>query len=753
MMHPTVRPWGVAPTPLVPAAVAKALGHLSAPTSLGKTLGRDCKLAELKGEIWDDIEWVSRDCLRELVELLHRNLRAIRLLDIGTGRTLPFRLLDLPFSTRTRNIVSRHSKELSAPHLKFRELLSIPNCGIRSAIEFACVLEAAIASKVQDPSGIPSVPFERRQRQHGSPVSRIEFTFRMLAAYAAGERNLSTLSRIMPAAPMEWPPEIKDLWDSLGDLRAGQLATEFVMQYSVPDLVRRALAHTDRRMRDILNDRVFRTGRPITLKTIGGRWGITRERVRQLELKAKAQLKRLHMADFQPITRRSKTLRQCIGAAVPVSHSSIERALTWATDDFFPIGEIQPEFAGALLLWLAGPYRTNGDWLLVDPNLPRETRDALISRSDERGLITDNTITETLTQFDIAECHHQDWVNHLRDFLRVDGGVIYYKGTILDKVRALIRYHNRPLTVEEMLKDIGSDSVRSVRQRLIEDSGFWRVNKQGQFVIAGTPGYDEYTGITDEILQELEHCGGQASYDHLVKKITDTYGVKENSVVAYLNTPMFTRDDSGIVRVRRSSLDIDVSTDIEKTAACYCTDECVWYWRIEVSPAMMRGSGRLMPNAFAQQLGCNLGDKIEVKSECGPITLSWPLSSATGATIGSVRCALSHYDAKIGDFLFVKATSPIVTFGFLRKESLDTAASNLSRVAFLLGCGPTSSDSEALKVIMRLLRVSRSTDDERYIEIRRLFQARGEVELSEMIPSPSLSVDDYISNMGKLLSR
>lgn len=752
-MQPTVSPWGVAPTPLVPAAVAKALGHLSAPTSLGRTLDRDCKLAELNGEIWSDIEWVSRDCLNELVKLLHRNLRAIQHLDIGAGRTLPFRLQGLPFSTRTHNIVSRHSKELSTSHLTFRDLLSIPNCGIRSAIEFACVLEAAITSKGQDMSGIPSVPFVRRQRQHSSPVSQIEFTFRMLAAYAAGECNLSTLSSIMPPAQMEWPPEIRELWNSLGDLRAGQLATELVMKYSVPDLVRRALAPTDGRMRDILFARVFCTGPPITLESIGERWGISRERVRQLQLKAKAHLKRVHMADFQPIIRRSKTLRQYIGSAVPVSHPSIEEALTWATDDFSPICEIQPEFAGSLLLWLAGPYRAYGDWLLTDPDLPHNTRGALVRRTSENGLISNDAIAISLAQFDIAECHHNDWVNHLREFLRVDDGVIYFKGNIPDRARSLIRYHNRPLTVEEMLKDIGSDSVRSVRQRLIDDAGLWRINKQGQFVLAGTPGYDEYTGITDEITQELERCGGQASYDHLVKTLSDAYGVKETSIAAYINTPLFSKDDNSIVRVRGSDQNIEVSTDIEKTAACYCTNDCTWYWRVKVSPDMMRGSGRVIPNAFAQQLGCNLGDKIEVESECGPITLSWPRTSIAGATIGSVRCALTHYGAKIGDFLFIRATSPTITFDVLHKDTLDIAASDLIKLAYLLGCGPTSSDSHALDSITELLRVLCSTDEERHIEVRRLLQRHGEIELSELIPSPTLSVDDYISNMGKVFSR
>ena len=97
---------------------------------------------------------------------------------------------------------------------------------------------------------------------------------------------------------------------------------------------------------------------------------------------------------------------------------------------------------------------------------------------------------------------------------------------------------------------------------MIQD--FWRINKQNQFVIAGTPGYDEYTGITDEIIQELEACGDQSPFDYLVEKLSRVYGVKESSVGAYLNTPMFTKDDDGIIRVHDSGERIDVSTDITK---------------------------------------------------------------------------------------------------------------------------------------------------------------------------------------------
>ena len=83
--------------------------------------------------------------------------------------------------------------------------------------------------------------------------------------------------------------------------------------------------------------------------------------------------------------------------------------------------------------------------------------------------------------------------------------------------------------------------------------------------------------------------------------------------MAYINTPMFTKDGNGIVRVRARQ-DVDVSTDIEKTAACYCTNEGIWYWRIKVSPDMMRGSGELCRMLSLNSCGCNLGDRIEVRA-------------------------------------------------------------------------------------------------------------------------------------------
>lgn len=724
---------------------------MAAPASLRDALGPQSTLTVLSGELWEQLDAVSDNCLKDIIELVRPLLSSLAHLSIRSGEPLKRTVQDLPFSTRTRNSVSQHLERFTARRLTFGDILSVPSFGARSAIEFACVIEAAM-----DHAPISALGATRNEKpglRASSTPQEIKSAFQTLAAYAAGERNLNTLAEVLPTPQEDWPPEIKHLWGSLEQVSTRELAGDLIKRYSVPELMSRALAPLDDRSREILAERVLVTERAVTLEVLGDRFGITRERVRQLEKKAITQLDRVRNSEFRPVIRRAQAVRAKLGVGVPADDQAISEILTWATLDIENGSNVTPSFARALLLWLAGPYKKRDDWLLAERHLKKLSLEAVLDRRDERGMVAVSAIGEVLSDFGFHERIHEAWLVVLRNFLAVDGGYIYFKGSIPDKVRVLLRYRNRPIAVEEMMDLLDSGSVRSVRQRLIDDPGFWRINKQSEFVIAGTPGYDEYTGITDEIVQEIEACGGQAPFDHLIEKLTRVYGVKETSVVAYINTPMFTKDENGIVRVRDAEIAIDFYTDIKKTAACYRSPDGIWYWRVLVDKDVARGSGRLVPNAFAQELGCDIGDKIEIDTTTGPLTFSWPLASTTGASIGSLRSALASCQAEIGDFLFVRATKPKITFERLRKEVLDSSVSDLGRLSLLVGCGEVNNDSDALERIATVLANTKTSEQEILLESRRILNARGETELAELIPSPTLSMDDYVANMGKLFDR
>ena len=746
-----IQPWGRSPTPLLPKTLVAELGHMAAPASLRDALGLQSTLAVLSGALWEQVDAVSDNCLKDIIELVRPQLSSLAHLSIRSGEALKRPVQDLPFSTRTRNSVSEHLERFTARRLTFGDILSVPSFGTRSAIEFACVVEAAMDHAPISASG--ATGNEKPDLKASPTPQEIKSAFQTLAAYAAGERNLNTLAEVLPSPLEDWPPEIKYLWGSLEQVSTRELAGDLIKRYSVPELMFRALVPLDDRSREILAKRIFVTEGAVTLEVLGDRFGITRERVRQLEKKAITQLDRVRNSEFSPVIRRAQAVQAKLGVGVPADDEAISEALTWATSDIESGSNVKPSFARALLLWLAGPYKKRDDWLLAERHLKKLSLDAVLDRRDESGMVSISAIGEVLTHFGFHERIHEAWLAVLRNFLPVDGGYIYLKGSIPDKVRALLRYHNSPIAVEEMMELLGSGSIRSVRMRLIEDPGFWRINKQCEFVIAGTPGYDEYTGITDEIVQEIEGCGGEAPFDHLVEKLTRVYGVKEASVVIYINTPMFTKDENGIVRVRDAEVAVDFSTDITKTAACYQSSDGTWCWRVLVDRDVARGSGRMVPNAFAQELGCSIGDKIEVDTTVGQLTFSWLLTSTTGASIGSLRSALASCQAEIGDFLFVRATKPKVTFERLSKEVLDSAQSDLGRLSLLLGCGEVDDDSDALERIATALANSKTSEQDILLESRRILNARGETELAELIPSPTLSMDDYVANMGKLFYR
>ncbi len=742
-----IQPWGRAPTPLIPKSVLNLYSYLDAPQTIKKILGNHATLAELDGDIWSIADSVSGDCLAEIVDILKPRFNKFKHLRIYSDEQVPQFLETLPFSIRTKNAIRAYPEKFSQPQLRFNDVISVPAVGVRSAIEFACVVESAAENSTQFEFGPNKVAYF--DTEESPEFSRITSFFKVVSAWALGEQKLASLASALPSPQPEWPQEIKNIWTELENITTEKLAGDALNHYSVPKLITQELGSMDERLLDIAKERIFVVKDSATLEELGSKFNVTRERVRQLEQKTLSKLERFKSDEYLPVLRRAESLCGRLGSAVQENHSVVKDALNWVVEDFDE-KHSDKQLVKSLLFWLAGPYQVHQNWLLDDKELPTKTINALLECRDQQGLIDRNNIYEILNNLRIHEENHLLWLEHLGKFLQVEDGLIYFQGSILDKAYSILQYFARPMTVERILDYIGSGSVRGVRQRLIDDPRFWRINKQNEFVLAGTEGYDEYTGITDEIIQELELCGGQAPYSHLVEKLSRIYGVKENSVVAYLSTPMFIKDQNSIVRIRDDEDDINIVTDITRSSACYLLDRGTWCWRTKIDKDAVRGSGRLIPNAFAQQLGCDIGNKVEVPTELGEITLSWPLTSTTGAYVGSLRQALDYYGATIGDYLFIKATEPNVTFSLLKQDQLDAVDFNLVKLALLFGNIGCTTENEAVSVIAAALDITQTSKEATLIEARQKLISRGETGLSQFIQKPKLSVDDYINDMVRL---
>lgn len=102
----------------------------------------------------------------------------------------------------------------------------------------------------------------------------------------------------------------------------------------------------------ILDERSLAIGSRSTLEALGARFGVTRERIRQLESRALERLDAL-LADNRtsPLRRVAKELASTLGTASP-------SAAVGSVDSL--------DFRSRLLLWIAGPYHLDGDWLVKE---------------------------------------------------------------------------------------------------------------------------------------------------------------------------------------------------------------------------------------------------------------------------------------------------------------------------------------------------------------------------------------------------
>ena len=771
-MQKKIQPWGFAPTPLIPRAVSENLGYLDAPPSIKQILGNDSTIADLYMSLWDYVESVNCECLDEIIETIRPKFSSIIGLRIYSDKSFSRSIDSLPFSSNTSRFVNKIPDNFTKPRLSFADLIKLGFIGVRPTIEFACLIEAASKSQIKYGQNYSNLDYN--EIEDFNLHAKIKPFFHVFANWVYNEQKHETLIASLPEPRPEWPLKLKKAWDELGNIESKNLARETSRNKQVPELISQGLEKFDERLLIISLTRILVPKTTISLEELGLFFGVSRERIRQLEQNALLKLERLRK--FHPINRKAQSIKGQLGSAVMVNHSVIANSLNWAesilhqissavkinhsevskslilaNDDFTEIHN-NTNFVKLLLLWLAGPYREHKNWLLSDQDLPGYTIDALCEFKDRKGHINNTFVYETLNNLGIRQEYHNPWLNHLDKFLQLEEGLLYFHGRNIDKAYALLKFFDQPMSVERMISYLGRGSVTSLRQSLINDQRFRRINVKNEFVLSEAEGYDEFSNIFNAIKREVELHKGKVTALQLINTLSKKFEVRESSVRGILNTPKFNIDKDNFVTIRDDEDCITIETDITKSPACYLIDQKTWCLRIKVDGDLLRGSGRSIPNAFSQLLGCEIGNKIEVPSKFGKIILRWPITSTTGATIGSLKKISDYFGAELDDYLFIIATIPTISFRILRRVTVELAKSDLIKLSLLLGINQKLDNGNIFYEISRALDINiDSNTDYRDVAKRKLI-SRGELDLANLIPTSisKYTVEEYIKNMGKL---
>ena len=489
----------------------------------------------------------------------------------------------------------------------------------------------------------------------------------------------------------------------------------------------------DERDKGIFSRRISLT--PPTLDYLGAELELTRERVRQLKRAAEERvLAALSRSQCAEIRWRAVRLRQQLGSAISQSNGTLRAALDAACR-----GISEPRSrAETVMLWAAGPYRLDKQtgWLLAESEYSSRRvgpsseigpppRSSLLGAISNELVIDIEFARAKAASAGLVSAAIEDWIDlcPVRD---IGGTLVLWNGNVVDKAMAILEIIGQPTSADEINSIIDEGhSVRGLRNRLLGDQRFLRTDRSR--IGLRKWGLEEYSGIVDEIEEEILRKGGEAEVVDLVETLAERFGLRNASVLSYTSVPRFVVAD-GCIHIRRPDEPFVPSRSLFIEPHVFLLEESRCAYRLPIDQDVLRGSGRPLPQGVAIWLGVLPGMRREFQFQDGDLLLvSWPDSALLGPTLGSLRRQALARSGAIGDYIlleFDRSTNEVVAI--LVSQSELHAAPGWVRGTLLTGLDAASRD-EFEHLLAAAVGVSDAAD------ARRRCRDRGEPELAELV--------------------
>ena len=461
-----------------------------------------------------------------------------------------------------------------------------------------------------------------------SATSSLDANLETVLAWATSVAGATTWGEALAVSTEAMPADVGEAWQAL--LTADLPAT--VDESPLAEF----LADDPRRAR-ILIGRVV-SNEPLTLQELASEFGVTRERMRQIESKGLERLR----SNFAS----SPTWRTVRWAAERV----VAHAGAYAPSDV--LAHVLPSWDPAerlLVAWLAG-YESN-DPVLVRDGLKLPKVEELPIMADTAFVVDEYELIERLQSFGVLE-HHIDFVlSSIPAVSRVDGQLVRWGGSVVDKAIAVLEVRDEPQDVDQLvIAAYGEGGSRSARNRILEDPRMMRVTKSK--IGLRRWGGAHYRGVAELMLERL--ASGPMDLDELADELAQRYEISPASVRMYAAAPAF--KVTGDVIALRSRRDPYVPRDKPwKVRGLYRPPGVpMTVWCIAVDNDMLRGSGRSIPQEIASDLGLSPGDRTELTAAAGLIPVAWSETTHSGPQIGSIRELVVDAGASVGDQLALR---------------------------------------------------------------------------------------------------
>lgn len=580
-----------------------------------------------------------------------------------------------------------------------------------------------------------------------------------LAAWGHGTLGQPELESVLSEPQLDWPGTVQEALNRVlsaptASIGAGKLS-QYDLRVILPELLDRL---TDRQLL-VLRHRLL-TLAPLTQVAVAKRVGLSRQRISQLQASAIRRLDSvLGCDDAVPVRWRADLLRMKLRDAIPVD-------APLATRQFGYLEDICGATIGAaaiptreFFLYIAGPYDLVDQWLIRRDSVSAldAIEDSLREIARQDGVVSFDEAKRVQEPLIHPEYHTRWMVERTNFVLQSDlrlalgsgGRYLDNSGNMVAKACRALRRLGRPASLVELQQEMGASySPVAARGRLAACHEIKRVGKD-RWALWEWP-HDEYTGISDEIAQEIEVCGGVATLDHLAAVIPARYGVAESSVRSLVQAPRFVVGTNGTVRLRDATDSINARPrSLRETPRCYRV-RGTWVIRIEVDQDLVRGSGRACPVALAQSHGIAPGDRRLFTCHDNHVLLSWNDRAPSGPTFGSLRNVAAGLACEEGDWLFFGPSGESSVAWSLPRSVSDTAE-GVARAVLLTG-GSADNLAHPRDWFADVLDLEKPAD---YGQITAAFRTRQEDDLADLLPRSvrSRSRDEAFTRMLGALDR
>lgn len=407
------------------------------------------------------------------------------------------------------------------------------------------------------------------------------------------------------------------------------------------EILGQSIGRLDSRSVSVLRDRVF-ADTPKTLDSIGSKFGVTRERIRQIESKARTALySELVESGDCALSALAQAVRQTIDERLPLSALLEELP---SLQEFVDVIE-QP--AWRVLDRLDDAYEIHDAWCAA-PTV-EAARASTVTLVEE---VVDRYGVAPLASLNLINIEPQDirldlsarWLEYC-GYLIEGGHVFTRTQSVQDYAASILSVVGSPLAADEIVARFRVErSVRSLRNALAKDDRFARVDRDRWGLSEW--GLEIYSDIRSLIREELAKNGGSAALEPMVQTITSKYSVSASSVVSYASSAPF-ETNNGVVTFatelkgpRKSPTE---TRRMFKRAAG-------WVLRVTVTKDHLRGSGSVAPTAVATILELIPGQVTQLPSQHGPQLVAW---TGIQPAFGTIRRFLQHLDVAAGDEVFL----------------------------------------------------------------------------------------------------